>query len=537
MKNYYKKIYNINLNDTQPLLRLKAAGNRKQDTGCFYPAELCYIRGVTEEMNEDKILMKNISDHTKLRPDQKVKEIESLLEAFNNTKNRIKNKVKMPSAKERYEEYGLKLVKSTDRTYKGCTMVPPKMIIKDKKILLDSGLNKPFKILDAKPIKFLCLYHPVYENTKSDFNNSIMKAGNAYGITINNAEYIPVDSEYVEDWIAAIDELYNPKEFNQVICILDKYLQGQCDFYQPLKKHSLEISGYPMQVVLENTIKKKSMSIASNILLQMNSKLGGSLFKTEMPSQIKQKNLIIFGIDISCNKRSNKFNIAMCATINPDFTKFTFKKEITKLEDDLNLNNTVCVNISNFIAEAVQEFYKLNKTFPGGVLIYRQGVSKEQINCLKNEVKSIEDLLTGKSYNKITKEIFKNNPIPYNYILVNKKVNLKFFEKEDNFGQKKYFNPDSGLLILNDLVERDIFEFYIQPQMVNSGCATPTSFQVAFGDLNISDELPKITYDLCYMYSNWKGPVRVPAPLKYAEKLAKTEANLCEKSKNNLYHL
>ena len=133
--------------------------------------------------------------------------------------------------------------------------------------------------------------------------------------------------------------------------------------------------------------------------------------------------------------------------------------------------------------------------------------------------------------------MFKNNPIPYNYILVNKKVNLKFFEKEKNFGQGKYFNPDSGLLIMNDLVEKDQFEFYIQPQVVNSGCATPTSFQVAYGNLNLADELPKITYDLCYMYSNWKGPVRVPAPLKYAEKLAKTVANLNEKSKNNLYHL
>ena len=73
--------------------------------------------------------------------------------------------------------------------------------------------------------------------------------------------------------------------------------------------------------------------------------------------------------------------------------------------------------------------------------------------------------------------------------------------------------------------------------MVNSGCATPTCFQVVYGNLKFIDQLPKLTYDLCYMYSNWKGAVRVPAPLKYAEKLSKTVPNLCEKSKNNLYHL
>lgn len=83
-----------------------------------------------------------------------------------------------------------------------------------------------------------------------------------------------------------------------------------------------------------------------------------------------------------------------------------------------------------------------------------------------------------------------------------------------------------------------MFEYYIQPQLVVSGCATPTSFQVPFGDLNLGGNLLKLTYDLCYMYSNWKGAVRVPAPLKYAEKLAKACVDdLHAKSKNNLYHL
>lgn len=122
----------MSLFDNQPLLRLKSANNRKNETGMYFPSEICHIRGVTEEMNDDKILMKNISEHTKMKPDQKVKEIEGILEAFNCTKNKEKNKVKLLSSKERYEEYGLKLIKSTDKSYKGHTMIPPKMIIKDK---------------------------------------------------------------------------------------------------------------------------------------------------------------------------------------------------------------------------------------------------------------------------------------------------------------------------------------------------------------------------------------------------------------------
>ena len=93
------------------------------------------------------------------------------------------------------------------------------------------------------------------------------------------------------------------------------------------------------------------------------------------------------------------------------------------------------------------------------------------------------------------------------------------------------------MLILNDLTETDSFEFYVQPQKVNQGTATPTNFHVAYGNLNMPEYIPKITYDLCYMYSNWRGPVRVPAPLKYAEKLAKADSNLHKNSKLKLYHL
>ena len=203
-----------------------------------------------------------------------------------------------------------------------------------------------------------------------------MKCGTSYGLSVENAKYISVDSEDVDDWISAINQYYT-KEFNQVVCILDKYLEGQCRFYEPLKKHSLEVSGYPMQVVLQNTINKNSLAVASNILLQINSKIGGALFKVECSKDIRDKNLMIFGIDISLTKKTNVLNIAMCATINPDYTKYTNKKESIQCNDtDQNFNNTLCLNVSKFVSEATDEFYKLNKVMPKGIIIYRQGVSK-----------------------------------------------------------------------------------------------------------------------------------------------------------------
>ena len=120
---------------------------------------------------------------------------------------------------------------------------------------------------------------------------------------------------------------------------------------------------------------------------------------------------------------------------------------------------------------------------------------------------------------------------------------MKFFE-ESTYNKRNrnndkgiYENPDSGLLICDKLISSDKFEFYIQPQKVTQGTATPTCFQVEYGNMNCPESLPKLTFDLCFLYSNWRGAVRVPAPLKYAEKLAKSKAGVNDAIKTTLSYI
>ena len=115
-------------------------------------------------------------------------------------------------------------------------------------------------------------------------------------------------------------------------------------------------------------------------------------------------------------------------------------------------------------------------------------------------------------------ELLKNKPIPYYYILVNTKNSFKLFETERG---DIYKNPREGLLVYEGITNPDFFEFYIQPQFVNQGSATPTLYQVAYGNLNCPDIVPRFTNALCYLYANWQGPIRVPNVLKNAEKIAK----------------
>ena len=278
--------------------------------------------------------------------------------------------------------------------------------------------------------------------------------------------------------------------------------------YTELKKHSLCKNGYISQIVKVNKINKNqiiAMSICSKIMLQINSKLGWTNYKINLNDDIKDKRLMIIGIDSSHIKGMRTW-VAMVASINPSFTDFYNKEEIIEEENKIQLK--FCIN--TFIDEAVSVFQKeeINKEEkPGGIVIYRQGVSLQQKEFLKDEISSIDDCCKAKG-------------IKYYYILVNTKPTLKFFEKTN----EGYINPNSGLLIFDDITNKNYFEFYLQPQNVNQGSATPSCFHVAYGDLDCPAMIPKLTFDWCHIYINWQGAVRILNVIKAAEKLSKITA-------------
>jgi len=65
-------------------------------------------------------------------------------------------------------------------------------------------------------------------------------------------------------------------------------------------------------------------------------------------------------------------------------------------------------------------------------------------------------------------------------------------------------------------------DFYLIPSIAPpNATARPTRFIVVRDDLNFtSDDLEILTNQLCYMYYNWPGPIRVPACVMYAHKIS-----------------
>ena len=537
---YYEEFYGIKLNPSSPLLLVRRKKSGKG--GFFFPPELCAIEGLTEEMIADRELTNNITKITKLNPTDKMEFIGKFISYINDDKSIIntkidkgeKKEVKLKSALDIKRIYGLEILAHKDvNLFPGKIMKLP--LLKGEKGTAIKNLGRTFKVFKAMPIScaFICHYKDQkYAETLRDLMD---KAKKEYGIILDRNDLKSVNSNNFEDWTALVDECMKSKKYNIITFLISDY-QDRKDLYSKLKLYTQEEKGFVTQFIKlkGQGIKKNSLSVVSNILIQMNSKIGGISCIANLGEHIKEHNFMIVGVDSSGYEDNGKLfqNISFCATLDKYFSTYVNKKTTVTIED---YDNTQ-FPIASFMEIALAEYFKKRKSFPDGVFIYRQGISKGQSRYLKTEIGQLNKIFEGESDKKWLKDI----KIKYYYFMVNKKPSLKFFEKGSNNKINRndnritYDNPESGLLICDKVIDSDRFEFYIQPQKVTQGTATPTRFQVEYGNLDCPELLPKLTFDLCFLYSNWRGPVRVPAPLKYAEKLAKSKAGVHDSIKDTL---
>lgn len=88
-----------------------------------------------------------------------------------------------------------------------------------------------------------------------------------------------------------------------------------------------------------------------------------------------------------------------------------------------------------------------------------------------------------------------------------------------------------------------MYDFYIISQYIREGTSTPSHYVVLEDEKDFDpDILQRMTYKLCYLYYNWPGTVRVPAPCQYAHKLAdlvgmSIKKKVSEKLADKLYFL
>ncbi|KAL4483007.1 hypothetical protein ABPG74_019033 [Tetrahymena malaccensis] len=493
---YYLERYNIKIKDmNQPLLvhkrKYREANTNKQKTEEVYLIpEICNMTGMSDDQRSNFQAMKDVSYHTKLSPKDRYQ-------------NSIKN-CKFLSSK--IKTSGIKIDEKSN-LIEAIQLNVPRITYGGNKSAYPEKGNFDMRAPALEKIEFKewsILYNQKDEQKVDQFIDTLKKAGQTYGITINDPFFFAVKDWKVENWINLLDEDFTKNDMPQFVLTFG---QVQDSFYTTLKKFftSQEGAGIESQHVVPKSLEKNIMSVASKIALQIASKIGKRIWQVETPAGI-DPNTMIIGIETSMKKVKNQQVIGVVASINKDFTKYFSDVDIR------TENDTTLPTLSNIVAKAIQSYVKNTKSLPAEVIVYRQGLGEGQIQqSFDLEIKAIQN-----GFNN-----FKQGFSPrLAFFQVNRKIGQKFYQ-QPSAEKMEIQNPASGTIVASDIIHNN-FEFYMAAQNCNSGVCTPTKYTCLYNNTNLKeDQIWQLTYYQTFNYYNWQGPVRVPAAMKYAEKLAK----------------
>ena len=588
---FFQKVFKKKIeHEDQPLILVKVKGPQGEEKLNKYVPEFCWLNGINENDINSFEFMKKLSQETKLEPDEKVKKIDKCIHLFydktekkpNNEKKEDKKEEdeKKEDKKEGDEKKGKKKKKKNKNRKKNeekdkkeenekeeekneNTINENKINeidlynTSDKKrefygiqiLKLDNissyyivqptfnnGKNKNLKLNSIFPVfksnidtsQWLCLYHKSLEKSTYELLDNLKYYQESLGIKVENKDsnWIEMNSNDFEDWKKTVEKEIEKKEVKFVIF----YISNRNNhLYNKLKKHSNCDNGYISQVIKYESFKnmKKKASYISKLLLQINSKLGGVNYKLNLDKNILDRNIMFIGIDFGLNSshtwdKRKKGAMTMVATRDKYYSQFFSRNVIIDCENkDYILS--IQENMSKFIENAIKKYEKQESgNTPKNIIIYRQGISSYQVDYIKPEVTIIEEICKLKNIN-------------YYYVIVNEKTSLKFFElnlKKTEKENGEYKNPQPGLVVLDQVVDMNKFEMYLQPQKVTQGSATPTYFHAIYGNMNFPELLIKLTYWTTYLYPNWQNAVRIPHVLKIAEKSSYMTAKITRKQNN-----
>ncbi|XP_061116607.1 piwi-like protein 1 [Conger conger] len=501
-KNYYKTQYGLDIADGNQVLlisRVKRvgpaqgpAGDRPQGPAMLVP-ELCYLTGLTDKMRSDFNIMKDLSSHTRLNPEQR----ENRLSRF------ITNIHKNTEAQMELNTWGLnfdnKLVNIQAR------VLPAERIVQGPKTYeYNPWMADWSKEMRGLPlIRCLSLDSWLMFHTRrnADMAQALLQTLNRVsqplGIRMQRAVMVEYDDRQ-EALLRALQQ--NVGQGTQMVVVI--LPSNRKDKYDCVKKYLCVECPTPSQCVVARTLSRPQalMTIATKIALQMNCKMGGELWSVEIPL----KHLMIVGIDCYHDIAAGKRSIgALVASLNQGMSRW-FSKCVMQ-----DRGQEIMDGLKVALQEALKAWLKYNSCLPSRIIVYRDGVGDGMLQSVVNyEVPQIMDSIKALGQDYAPK---------LSVVVVKKRISSRFFARIDG----KLANPPPGTVIDTEVTRPEWYDFFIISQAVRMGSVSPTHYNVVFDSNGLKpDHMQRLTYKLCHMYYNWQGIIRVPAPCQYAHKLA-----------------
>ena len=536
--NYYKNQYRLDIKDrNQPLLiaerKIKGKNlltngenSNKNEDIIFLVPELVLITGI-ENDRSSKRRRQDIISKTKTNPNQRMLEINKIHDLINcDTPKQYKKNGKIisnKSSKQLSEEWGVSL--GENLSFEGRLLNQPKLIFANKKIVNPkNGLFRTDVTYDGVDINkdnFMYIYN---KRDRADFRsliNNLFNKANAKGIRIrvrpNELYSYGLEKTYNwEDIKYELKKIHFGERIEMVVVFIDNNLER---YYTKLKEYLTNNIKVNSQFIETRRLMdpKRAGSIMFNIVEQINIKMGGANFYLDlMGDNIIDNNVyLIAGLESKKVGKDSIDYVLTCAYNQKLNRTHTIPRNCKDNKEDKERT------IKELMDEAMRGLRENGGAPhpPNYIIIYRQGGNHVQnLKLSQEEVPFFVNYINNK---KEKSEKFRKYNTKLTYICCNLKGDLKFFE-ESNSNGKNYLNPPSGLCVDRKVIQKNKYEFFIQPQFVNQGTATPCHYEVLYQDYdennpdnNLSMErLQNLTFQLSFYYWTWSGAVRVPGVLR-----------------------
>eukprot|EP00826_Nyctotherus_ovalis_P008110 TRINITY_DN12092_c0_g2_i1.p1 TRINITY_DN12092_c0_g2~~TRINITY_DN12092_c0_g2_i1.p1 ORF type:complete len:578 (+),score=111.58 TRINITY_DN12092_c0_g2_i1:70-1803(+) len=527
--------------------------------------ELCTLVGVPDSVKMNGSISKKISNKTKPKLSVKKKKLAAFLNIFSE-KEKVKEEEvndkeekKMGGAKSDYklpkdilEEWNLKVNLVPTKANARTTLSVNVML--DNNATMSAIRAAPMnQILKPVMIKeWLIVHHIDKEAQAAQFTEAISRKAEEFGISMEHPTRKATETISCQGYIDAMEEHIKDGGKPQiVVCILSTKSPSD---YNEIKKWAITRSSFiQTQIVRSTTLdnKKEKPYHYSNILLQMNAKMGAELWRVDQLKKLPAHTMIV-GINIAGNG-SVKY-MGMAATLNSNFSSYYTqvrkeeekepekeeetekkekrkgKKEKTEKKEEKKKEKKFEEEVSKLVRKAIINFKRKNNVNPELIVVYRNGIGVgRRVERFKIEYEGILNQL----------EVMSPKP-KFIYATIGKKHNIKLFkglhENEHNLpiGANEFSKvSESGSIINTGIINSKQREFLIMLQNTKFGSMPPTRVQIIHGsDVMPQTDFEDLTNTLCYGYDSWHGPMHVPAPCKYASACAKMIAK-CVKDEPN----
>ncbi|XP_071371123.1 piwi-like protein 1 isoform X4 [Centroberyx affinis] len=497
-KSYYKTQYGLDISDENQVLlvsnvkRMGPSGGPPPGPAMLIP-EFCYLTGLTDKMRADFNIMKDLSTHTRLTPEQR----EGRLNRF------VMNIQTNTEAQAELDTWGLnfdrQLLNLSGRVLPGERIFQGSRSYEYNPWAADwSKEMRGVPLISSPPLEnWLMFYTRRNANEAQSLLQTLNKVSGPLGLRVQRAVMVEYE-DHQESLLRALQ--HNVGQRTQMVVVV--LPSNRKDKYDSVKKYLCVDCPTPSQCVVSRTLSRPQalMTVATKIALQMACKMGGELWSVEIPL----KQLMIVGIDCYHDSAAGKRSIgALVASLNQGMTRW-FSKCVLQ-----SRGQEIMDGLKMALIGALKDYLKFNNCLPSRIIVYRDGVGDGMLQSVVSyEVPQIIESIKSMGHDYVPK---------LTVVVVKKRISSRFFAHING----KVSNPPPGTIVDTEVTRPEWYDFYIVSQAVRMGSVSPTHYNVVYDTSGLKpDHMQRLTYKMCHMYYNWQGIIRVPAPCQYAHKLA-----------------